>query len=231
MNLSQLKASRLLWLRRERYRRAKWHFYRYSSKRNAADRLRLRRKWWSLYVAARSQRLARERQISAATPKPSVRQQAVKYALSFEGQTERPAGSNTGPGVISRCQIDILGADGYAWCGCFDGFILRWAGVKGVTSRIASVEFIEQDAKNKQGPFSGWSQNARGALPGDLVVLFGRGVHVGIIVKVYPDGSVDTIEGNTSSDDGGSQANGGGVFPRHRLSSAIHGVAHVDYPG
>jgi hypothetical protein len=40
------------------------------------------------------------------------------------------------------------------------------------------VALIEDDARARRGPFRGWTTSTKGVLRGDLVVLFGRGVHV-----------------------------------------------------
>ena len=57
--------------------------------------------------------------------------------------------------------------------------------------------------------------SAKEAQYGDLVI-FGNDEHIGIVIANNGDGSYTTIEGNTSSDDAGSQSNGGGVFIRKR---------------
>jgi hypothetical protein len=43
-------------------------------------------------------------------------------------------------------------------------------------------------------------------------------------------GLIRTEGGNTGSGDAGSQANGGGAYPRLRRLSDVHGYARVDYP-
>lgn len=72
------------------------------------------------------------------------------------------------------------------------------------------------------------------ALPGDIVFFnfSGNGVaeHVGIIEGASSDG-ITTIEGNTSPDHAtGSQANGIGVFRRHRPYLGVMGIARPKYP-
>ena len=53
--------------------------------------------------------------------------------------------------------------------------------------------------------------------------------HIGIVVQVNPDGTIDTIEGNTSPQgSGGSQDNGGGVWQRNRLTSSSKYVRWSD---
>ena len=55
--------------------------------------------------------------------------------------------------------------------------------MKNLSSRLASVLFIEQDAKTGRGPFTRWLQPSqfRRVLRGSLVVLFGSGVHVELV--------------------------------------------------
>lgn len=119
---------------------------------------------------------------------------------------------------------------GVPWCGIYCGNALLAGGVKGVTSRIAAVSLIEDDARAHRRPFSGWSSYAGAAKPGDLVVLFGRGVHVEMVRHVdHKRGLLYTYGGNTSSGNAGSQSNGGGAFPRVRPFSVVHGIAHVQY--
>jgi CHAP domain len=72
------------------------------------------------------------------------------------------------------------------------------------------------------------------AQPGDIVFFnfSGNGVaeHVGIIEGASADG-ITTIEGNTSPDHAtGSQANGIGVFRRHRPYLGVMGIARPKYP-
>lgn len=64
MGLSALRKSRKLWLAREAYRKAKWRYYRYRSKRPTAERMMLRRKWWRLWQEATAMREKREYQIA-----------------------------------------------------------------------------------------------------------------------------------------------------------------------
>jgi hypothetical protein len=226
MNITQLKASRALWLRRERFRRRRYRWYKHKSKRNLADRRRLRGKWWNLYVKARNQRVARDRQIAAyvrkTKPKPSARAKAVAYAKSHVGQVESPPGSNRGGGIIGKCQIMFLGRSGYAWCGCFVGAVMRHVGVQGITSRIAGVAGIEDDARANRAPFRGWSDRVtERTLPGELVCIGRKGQHVEMVVKGYADGSADTVAGNVSN----------GVRVQRRSAAQIRGIAHINYPG
>lgn len=160
------------------------------------------------------------------------RQKTVRHAKSFAGKvTENPPGSNKG-GLITRWQLR-LGAWllGLAWCGTFCANMLLAGGVKGVSARLASVALIEDDARAGSGPFTAWTTFASQVKPGDLAVLFGRGIHVELVVEVdLKRGVIKTVGGNTSSGSGGSQSNGGGVYSRTRPLSAVHGFALVRYP-
>lgn len=162
-------------------------------------------------------------------PAVDSRARVVAHARSFIGTTERPPGSNSG-GIITTWERN-LGFGPVPWCGIFAGNMLRDVGVVGVTSRIAGVALIEEDAKSASGPFTGWTTDAAKVRPGDLVVLFGFGVHVEIVERVdRAGGVVFTVGGNTSSGSSGSQSNGGGVFARARALSDVRGFALVRFP-
>jgi hypothetical protein len=253
-----LVASQALWKGRHTYRNRevkKWvarrtgrerlhRFYHDDSKRPDAERRKLASKWhknveeadaevkkWVGLRAEASKNLdLRRRQLKSYAPKRSTRGTAVSWAKAQAGTTESPPGSNRG-GKITDWQR-ALGAwlVGTPWCGSFVAAAMRRAGVKRVNYRLASVAYIEDDAQTRGGPFRGWTTSASGALPGDLVVLFGRGTHVGMVVSVH-SGYVRTVEGNTSGASGRSQSNGGGVFLRSRPLSQCRGFALVRYPG
>jgi len=153
------------------------------------------------------------------------------------GATEQPPGSNTDrrSDGIHHAQVACAGGGtwlvGQPWCGVWCWNALHAAGVRHLSARMASVSAIEDDARARRAPFRGWTTNPAHALRGDLVVLFGRGVHVELIREVnLKRRYLVTDGGNTSPGNGGSQDNGGGAFRRVRPFSAIHGIALVDYP-
>ena len=168
------------------------------------------------------------------------RGRALRWLTNHRGITEQPAGSNRDnrkDGITAAQRRCAGGADwliGQPWCGVWAYNALRAGRVKGLSSRLASVALIEQDAKRSRGPFRGWTTNPRDprkVLRGDLVVMFGYGVHVGVVRKVYPRlGYLICEEGNTSSGNAGSQDNGGGSYRRVRRLSDVRGFALVDYP-
>ncbi|MEJ7787497.1 MAG: hypothetical protein WKF96_22055 [Solirubrobacteraceae bacterium] len=184
-------------------------------------------KWRSSVAEAERNVNLRRDQIEKATPRPSSRGLAVAWAAARVGTTERPAGSNRGPSIdVWQRAFGFLGV---AWCGLFAGCALRAAGVKGITSRIASVALIEDDARAGRAPFSAWTSSGSGVLRGDLVVIGGSGTHVELVVERHGDGACTTLGGNTSSGPGGSQSNGGGVFRRVRSPREITGYARVNF--
>jgi hypothetical protein len=149
------------------------------------------------------------------------RDKSSKWHDGHVGITESPANSN----CDSRSDGIRTSQDGCAngtwlrnqpWCGCWAWSGLYAAGkVKKGDSWLASVASIEDYAKQKKGPFKGWTTDGSKAKKGDLVVLFGRGQHVGTVRSIDSNYAY-TWEGNTSSSSGGSQSNGGGSYKRSR---------------
>jgi hypothetical protein len=147
------------------------------------------------------------------------------------GAREYPANSNRGPRITDWQESFGSWLVGQPWCGVFVGVAIRHVGVP-VNSRIAAVAFIEDDAKAKRNGFKEWKTGKTSGRSGDVAVLFGRGVHTGLILRRDRKlGGYWIAEGNTSPGAGGSQANGGGSYKRFRPYSAIHGIAVPDYKG
>lgn len=157
---------------------------------------------------------------------------AVREALSHRGETESPAGSNRGGGIISACQERIIGYAGVAWCGCFSGDCSRRSGgAAGINSRIAYTPFGIADARAGVNGFKG-ARDFDNATPGDHAFFnFSGGStpqHTGIVVRREGENLI-TIEGNTSPGNAGSQSNGGGVFLRTRPRWLVCGLGIPDY--
>jgi hypothetical protein len=158
------------------------------------------------------------------------RSKAVNAFLAKVGTKESPPGSNGG-GVITSMEA-FWGFGKVAWCGIAVGYhAVKFGGVQGMRSDVASVLAIESHARAGHAPYGHWQSSVQGALPGSLVVIGGSGVHVGMCVEAHPDGSATTVEGNTSFGPGGSQSNGGCIARRHRSDAEIFGVATMNYPG
>jgi hypothetical protein len=141
---------------------------------------------------------------------------AVRAAKNRLGTSE-VGGNNRGPKVDKWERK--YGMVGQPWCGIFVGTVLQRAGVKGITSRVASVAAIEQDAQAGRNGFSSW-HSARNARKGDAVT-FASHSHVGFVTKVdRRRGIVYTIEGNTGT---------GNVARRQHSFSEIKGAARPNY--
>lgn len=240
MSEAQIHRSLATWQRRQHYRYERVRYWKRRGDKTAC------RKWERLAHEADGVVVRRRRQLAyvegrkkarrgTTHPSASARQRTVQHAQAFAGKvSEQPAGSNRG-GIITTWEERLAGGGtwlvGQPWCGTFAANMLLFGGVHGVTARLASVALIEDDARAGHGCFRGWTSDASKVLPGDLVVLFGRGVHVELVVRVdRARGLVFTVGGNTSSGTSGSQANGGGVYARARALSAVHGFALVDFP-
>lgn len=106
MTKLQLKASRALWLRRERYRRRKF---------NAARTAAARKKWWKLLEEARTNRVRRDRQLAALKPPTSdtrkVSENGVNFIKEFEGFPNggRPYRDPVGVWTIGYGHIEGVG--------------------------------------------------------------------------------------------------------------------------
>ena len=108
--------------------------------------------------------------------------------------------------------------DGQPWCGSF----VMWCAAQ-IKQPIPNVVYTPAGVSGFQG-IGKWANAATAKpKPGDIVFFdFVEGgapvEHVGIVVKDNGDGTVTTIEGNTSPEHktAGSQANGGEVAQRIR---------------
>lgn len=122
-----------------------------------------------------------------------------------------------------------FGESGIPYCAMFVSYCLNWAGFEAAGLPGAYVPWI-LSANSDTGRLVA-NEDAQ---PGDLVMFDwqGDGVadHIGIVEENHPDeGWMQTIEGNTSPGNGGSQSNGGGVYRRARNYSSIIGVARPYY--
>jgi len=160
-------------------------------------------------------------------------QSALRFAAAQVGTTESPAGSNDGPKIRQWWQICGYGSP-VPWCGCFVNAVIIAGGCEnGKGWAIGYTPAIVAHAKAGRG---GWSWHEDGK-PGDLALFDTPGgptaVHVGIVERRMGGGTYQTVEGNTSSGDGGSQSNGGGVFRRQRSTVGnfrIVGFARPPWP-
>jgi hypothetical protein len=149
------------------------------------------------------------------------------------GLIERPAGSNIQP-VLSQ-----LGKNngvpsyqmGFPWCAYSAMLAALMADSDAAVAGLKHGEFNalyvpEIDALARAGKFGMKTVGWKDALPGDFVIFnWDGGVpdHIGMLVNNEVAYAV-TVEGNTSSGNGGSQSNGGGVYIRHRDRSLIQTI-------
>ena len=140
-------------------------------------------------------------------------------ARSQLGTVEKPPGSNcTRYGAA-------YGGNGQAWCAKFVWWVFRESHASGLIPKAAYTPTFAQWFRDHRQ----WGGTPRpGAVvffdfPGDKTF---RISHVGLVEAVNRDGSITTIEGNTSSGQRGSQRDGDGVWRRARRT----GIVGYGYP-
>lgn len=130
------------------------------------------------------------------------------------GQQEQPPGSNDSP-RIAQYRTATAGAGIGPWCAYFASWAAREAGVplgergQGFGSVSALYEWAQRNGRAQ--PAGSYKPQA-----GDLIVWGGS--HMGIVESVGADGSIHTIEGNSSDSVArrtyGSGANGATGYVR-----------------
>jgi CHAP domain len=125
----------------------------------------------------------------------SAGQAIVNVAAQEVGVAEQPPGSNDSPRIAQYRQSTAGSAVG-PWCAYFASWAARQAGVplgdqgQGFGSVSAVWSWAQQSGKAIQ-------PGTQPPQPGDLIVWGDR--HIGIVESVDPDGSIHTIEGNSSN--------------------------------
>jgi len=173
-----------------------------------------------------------------------ARQKAFEVLTGFLGKHEE-GGNNRGAFVGMVQRADGLTGEGYAWCQALQNACWRLA-TGGTIKRIGGRDEIVGGKMLAGGTASvgqfvayartrGWVVDR--PLKWDHVAyLFDTDAwadHVGQIEKVLKLGPVlviRTIEGNTSADSGGSQADGDGVYRKTRTVRASR-VVFIRVPG
>ncbi len=146
----------------------------------------------------------------------------LDVARSQIGTVEQQDGSNP----YGRA----YGMDKVAWCAMFVWWVGQQSGAGALIPKAASTPAL-----------AGWYQQrgqaSRTPRPGSLGFYDwpGDGInrisHVGLVEAVNPDGTLTTIEGNTTSGTAGNQRMGGGVWRRRRSTSAVVLYGHPAYDG
>jgi hypothetical protein len=157
---------------------------------------------------------------------------AIDWGRDYVGLTESPANSNKGP-HITQWEVDsgypwVANArEGVPWCQCFANAVAVHGGAPQLNTGYTPAVL------RGIGDFRPISLD--GASLGDFVFFKWPGVssapcdHVGLYLS-HNTGTVTCLEGNTSSDNSGSQNNGGGIWIKTRSRSLIAGVINVPYP-
>lgn len=160
----------------------------------------------------KARRAYRKKMAAAATTVAERDKKLLAMMVSQIGYTETPVN-------ITKYGA-WYGWNGVAWC----AIVVSWAFARvGRAShfRYAYVPYVVDDARrDRNGLYVVASPR-----PGDLVCYdFDGGVadHIGVFHSWKVKGeSFYAVEGNTSPDDSGSQANGGGVYKRLRYKSQV----------
>ncbi len=148
--------------------------------------------------------------------------QVLDMARSQLGTTQSRNGSNK-YGIA-------YGMDKVAWCAEFQWWIFTSSGAANLIPKTAYTptfySWFQSKGMASKTPkvgslvFFNW--------PGDGV---DRIQHVGIVEAINSDGTIITIEGNTTSGNAGDQSNGGGVYRRKRGLGSVVGFGHPAYDG
>ncbi len=121
----------------------------------------------------------------------------VAVAAGEIGVTEHPPGSNNGP-RIAEYRAAMRGAPGVGpWCAYFTSWVAQQAGTPlGETGQgFASVDAVYAWAQRTGRAVPNSPGAPAQPQPGDLIVW---DEHIGMVESVDPDGTVHTIEGNSS---------------------------------
>ena len=129
------------------------------------------------------------------TPGASGRGAAIVQAAQGEiGQREYPDGSNDSP-RIAMYRSATVGAPGPGpWCSYFASWACKQAGVP-LGDQGQGFGRVDDVAAWAQRT-GRWMPATATPQPGDLIVW---DEHIGIVQGVLPDGSIQTIEGNSSN--------------------------------
>ena len=120
----------------------------------------------------------------------------VQIAEREVGQAEQPPGSNESTRIATYRTATQGAAAGEPWCAYFASWVAKQAGIP-LGAQGQGFGYV--------GDIWSWAQQTGRAIPngsgvtpspGDLIVFGDH--HVGIVEKVLPNGSVQTIEGNYS---------------------------------
>jgi hypothetical protein len=148
---------------------------------------------------------------------------AVAYIREMAARRVHELGSsNTGP-LVDQWQ-ELFGLHGEPWCGCFAGYAAKVKGGSRASIWFPYGPSISADAgAGRNGVYAVSFEEAE---PGDVLVFWG-GAHIGTALAKPVGQTIASGEGNTSPNDGGSQAEGGCVAVKTRTRADVTCVARV----
>jgi hypothetical protein len=121
---------------------------------------------------------------------------AIEAARTQIGQAEMPPGSNDSP-RIAEYRGAVQGAEVGPWCADFASWCAAQAGTplgdNGEGFQSVSALWSWAESSGRAVPAASGTPEA-----GDLIVWGGE--HVGLVESVDPDGTIHTIEGNSSDE-------------------------------
>ncbi len=196
---------------------------RYRLYRSRARKYRQKARHYSRAATRNRQKARRTLERIQANKGPDA---AVRWALAQVGTVEQPNGSNWGPKIS-----DWIKASGYSygvpWCQCFVNAAAVKGGARQLKTGYTPYVLAGKDGYRRIHPGE--------ATRGDFVFFKWPGVsndscdHVGILTGPPRNGLVQSVEGNTSPGNAGSQNNGQGVYLRSRPTSVVAGYVRPPY--
>jgi hypothetical protein len=122
-------------------------------------------------------------------------QRMVQIAEAEVGQSEQPPGSNDSP-RIAEYRTATAGSGVGPWCAYFASWAANQAGIPlGEAGQGFGAVSAVADWGKRTGRF--FEPGTQTPQPGDLIIWGGE--HIGIVESVGADGSINTIEGNSSN--------------------------------
>lgn len=143
----------------------------------------------------------------------TAHQKALKWAVAQDGKLEVPAGSNTGPFVVSCQRATWLPGTRWPWCVAF--FQKAWKEAGQPLPYLGAGAYALLAWARKEG----WAVTLEHAVPGDAVIFNIGSGHCGILAKPYKQTrpNVETVDGNVSDR----------VARRVRSATLVRGCVHV----